>query len=175
MWKTWKNLLSLSGVITGDISCETINAKHLCHNLQKNSGLVRNPNRKRKVVRECIVRWRSLVGASFSFHSNFYEHKRELKPAERDGRSYFLRQAPRALVTRRSWSWTKTSLSSYRASENCSWRARRGYSRAHTSTRKLILREFYRGSPLSGRYVPSYFRWRKRGAELRKKSWLITM
>lgn len=42
------------------------------------------------------VSWRSLGGASFSFRSNFHEHKRELKPADRGGRSYFLRQAPRS-------------------------------------------------------------------------------
>lgn len=65
---------------------------------RKSPNFVRNPDRERKIVRECIVEI-SLEPFFFSFHSNFHEHKRELKPAELGGRSYFLRQAPRALVT----------------------------------------------------------------------------
>lgn len=69
--------------------------KRPCRNSQKKLQIARNLDRERKIASR-----RSLGGASFSFRSNFHERKRELKPGKRDGRSYFLRQALRALVTR---------------------------------------------------------------------------
>lgn len=113
-----------------------------------NSGVLHNP-RFEKTAHTRVSVSRAVNFSQKLFSRNFHREHRELKPPMRESRSYFLRQAVRALVTGDRDPRAKTSLSSYRASENCGWRARRGYS--GPSTRKLILLEFLQ-VPLSGRY-----------------------